>query len=298
MKNKILTLFLSTFIIQLNASDVHSITEISFEQSEISFDFDIQTYYGKRKITDAGDVRNTIGKIESSYYFDGRTIIGPLDQFKFFEPSSYIFLSHSYIRKDFSNLASDLIQYYGPQYWNDREYNLSSIRGRYYHGNYFAGAGLDYSSFDDSTLGEAELGFMLFDNFELGVVGTEYIESDYDFSAAFRYEHSIDEGSYIGLSALISENSDISYLAFKYFLRILESYYLSNEIFLTEDSWKLKSSFYSNQRLSMSLGFSNDNNLSMIGASYFITDNFSLTIQHSSDFEDYYVSKAGISAQF
>ncbi len=298
MKYKIITLLISTIVLQVNAADVHSITEISYEKSETSFDYDIHTSYVDRKIFDAGDIESTIGKFESSYYFSGRQIVGPWDQFKYIDPSSYISISHSVIEKDFKNLASDLIYYYGSKYWEKQDYNSSNISGRYYFRKLFAGGGLIHSSFDDSTLGNLELGMLFFEKLELGAIGNETEGNEYDFSASLRYEHKINEKSFIGVSALISENSESSYLALKYFLAIQDHYYLSNEILLSEKSWKVKSSFYFNKRLSMSLGYANDNNLSMIGARYFITNNFSLSIQHSSDFEDYYTSKASISAQF
>jgi len=298
MKRNIILVFLSALAIQTYAAEVHSITDLFYEMSELSFDFDLHNSLGKLEVLDAGDIESVVEKIESSYYFEGKTTIGPLEQFKFVEPSSYVSVSYSRIQKEFKNLSWELINYYGSKFWENRDYNESSIDGRYYYGKYYAGAGLIQNSFDDKAYTSAELGLLLLDNLEVGANGIESVEDEYEFSALIRYEHKIGETSFIGAVAQISEVLGKSFLALKYFQGIHRHFYLSNEIFLTEKSWELKSSFYLNKKLSLSLGYNNGDELSMIGARYYLTKNFSLSILHYNDFGDYYITKAGIRAQF
>ena len=272
-----------------NAEKIHSISTASFDRSEKSFTYDH---------TGDGDIFADIGKIETSYFWSGRTIVGPLDQFKYVEPGSYISVSHSYVKNDYRNLAVGLISRYGSAKWKDQKFQLSRINGRYYKNNYFLGADLTHNTLYSEILGGGEIGVVLFDKLELSLSGTESWEEEFGFSASTSYEHFINEKSYIGVTASVSENSKKSYLGLKYFLGVSDNYYLSNDITLNEDYWKLVSSFYFNKRLSLSLGYTNDNDLAMIGSRYYLTKNISLDLQYSDGLEDYYTSKVSISAQF
>lgn len=249
MKTKLLLAFIVASS-NLAAQDYQSISSVSIRNTDHGSK-DLNTYF-----------------FNSTFYFDKKKSIGPIDQF------AYI--------NTLSNLEGGYTQSENIGGYDDTKYGRIGgelfvdkfvVSGRYSHADSFIGNTNNY---------RVSLGYLFNDNFLVRsfVHKTENIDATYRFEA--KYNHQISQTDYIGFSASADEEIDNQEISATYFTQLSDGKYLKlsgeyNDNKTFDDNWSIKGQYYFNDKTSVYLQ-QQKNDVHSVGAKYFFTDSLALSM--------------------
>ncbi len=215
----------------------------------------------------------------TTYYFNPRHTVGPLNQFAYISRDNFIRVSGS--TSDYS---------YDPP----RDHNNSTdldlrVYGEFFIKNWHLGAGysrykVEYDSIDyenESHQLELDVGYFVRENLFLYV--NNYIDADDGRSfhlLAARYEHKLNESDYLGISAATNEEFEYIQLNSKYFRKLSNGGYLVPTLSASfyeggGTSFGTGVDYYFNKMTSIG-GRWNDSNSVTIRVNHFFNQHFNL----------------------
>jgi len=225
--------------------------------------------------TDFGSVDLNRYYLNSTYYFDKKSSIGPVDQFSYINTTNNLSASYSQ-SETFSVDDNKYTSFNGEVY-----INKLLIGGRYSDFN-----AADFSSNSYSM----SLGYLFNENFLLSstVHKTEEIAATYTFLA--KYNHQINQTDYFGLSATTDDEVDSKGISATYFTALADNKYLKvtaeyNDDELNGDHWRAKGEYYLNDYTSAFLQYQK-NDYQEIGAKHFFNDHIALSASYLSHDND------------
>lgn len=175
------------------------------------------TSFGVSKL-DTATYDSTSWNVDSTYYFDKKKSLGPLNEFAFINSTNY--LAGGYSKFEDSNSLS--------------------IRGEIFKGDWSFAAGVDSSTSDyfDSDSKKASVGYFIMPNllvdvthFRLtsetnGTIVSPKIEYKSTTISA-KYVYSLQGSDYVGVSGGYTNNNKVVYTSVKYFRALQNDRYLS-----------------------------------------------------------------------
>jgi len=208
--------------------------------------------------------------INSQYFFDEKSSLGPLDQFKYINTTSYL-------NAGFSQLKSTA--------WNT---DSSYIGGMYFMDKWSIGGG--YNKLSSNTLlsnshsNNLSLGYLINDNFSIRYSKSTFSNHDNSSSLSMQYNHQINDKDYLGFSLDDDKNASVTY-----FSHLGEERYLKIGLNYFDDSfgskWSTNVKYYFNNRTSIFANY-HDDKVRSIGAKYFLNQNFALSASYSPENSD------------
>ena len=222
--------------------------------------------------------------IHSRYYFDKKQSLGPLDQFKFINTTSYIY--------------GGINQLKSKEWANDSSY----ISGRYFYGKWSIGGGIHRSKREGSSKGSMSnhfnLGYLVNDNFLVQYSKSNNAITGDSGVLSMQYNHQISDTDYLGFSIGSDEKA-----AMTYFTHLGDERYVKVDIGYDHDlignKWSTNANYYFDNKTSIFANYQ-DGRINSVGAKYFLNDNFALSANYSPensrvDYDAYHIS---LSAQF
>lgn len=263
------------------AEDYHSISDFDYTRS----DFGTLVFAGQRFTTE-----QDLYTLSSTWYFDSKETLGPLNEFEYINKTSNIFGAWS----QFDGSGSHAHQ--------------ATIGGEYFAGNFLLGG--SYTGLDGPDGFTGTLGYLFSDAFLISAeaLKTEGLDTHYLFNA--RYNHQLSGTNYIGFNFSTDDEFDVKTISSRYFTRLSGESYLAAEISYTlfpnniEDLWTFEGDYYLNRRTSLGLGVAKDDTYSF-DFTHFFTENVALKLSYATrdldaqfiegDFKSY---SLGLTVQF
>lgn len=214
----------------------------------------------------------------AKYYFDTKSTLGPLAEFKYINTTSNIFGGFSE---------------------NDGRSN-TSLGGEYFNGNFSIGT--SFNSADDDDLSLLTVGYLINDDFIIKVHAGSPFGSDSSFAYQAQYNHQLDGSDYLGFSFITNDDFDYQAYSATYFKKLEGQSYLKAELDYHDgdgDSYlSTETTYYFNKMTSVSLMLDEDSNYGF-GANHFFNESYSIGANYSSAKDyDYDVFHVNFSARF
>ncbi len=230
--------------------------------------------------------------LKSTYFFDKKSTLGPLDQFEYINKTSNV--SGGYFDTD-----------------HTKTYVMG---GEHFINKFLIGASYHYSDFDfhayDNKTNEygLKIGYLISDNL-IVKANAKKVEIETDFSDdilldskssenyynfSISYNHHINESDYIGVTYNTDEDLDTQTISSKYFMAIDQSSYLTAGISYTknvkfgsslrndDNDWAANLGYYFNDRTSAFVSY-DDNDDYVIGAKHYFNNNYSVSVNYSAN---------------
>ncbi|MBU2893076.1 putative porin [Colwellia sp. D2M02] len=280
---------------------------------------DYQSFSGAGySLTDEGDTDTSMFNLNSRYYFDGRAVLGPLNQFKFIEKISNISVGYQYndsdIGLDYGNGQSS---YFG----SSNTHNLSAS-GEWFTGDFLIGGGYSYADSEVKVRSNDTYNTSYSRNSDAYFLTAGYLFSDdllvkvnvnkYEGESAYvtmsaSYNWQLGDVDYVGFTYSTDEDLDFHNLSAKYFMGLANESYLvmgadyiyDNSGDYEDDSWNANVNYYFNTKTSVSASYGNDESYS-VGANHYFNKNYALGAYYASsnDTNDYDTYGVNFTAQF
>lgn len=206
----------------------------------------------------------------STWYFDRKVTLGPLNEFEYINKTSNIF--GAYTR--FEGMNAD--------------FDDALIGGEYFAGNLLVGG--SYRNLEDFDVVTGTVGYLLNSNFlvSLDAVKAEDIDAEYFVNA--RYDHQLGGTNYIGFHFRTDDEFDTKEISSRYFTQLASENYLAAEVSYTifdnaDDIWALDGDYYFNQRTSLGLGIAKDEVYSL-DFTHFFTRNIAVELGYTTSRND------------
>ena len=224
--------------------------------------------------------------IDTTYFFEKKQVLGPLDQLNYINTASNVFGNYSH---------------------SDNSDNVS-VGGSVFIDNLVVGGAYSYADYDSGSADNysARLGYLFSENFIVNAYAnkSEGVDTDYRFSAS--YNHQLTGNDYIGFTYSSDDDFDYQMLSSTYFRSLAGGQYLvaaltyqDNDDFENDLGGNL--SFYFNNKTSLSASYDDDDNFG-IGAQHFFSQNYSLSLRYQSnssdELNDYDIYSVNVNAQF
>lgn len=272
----------------VSADEYQSITKLAVTHQ--SFDFE-----------DA-----TTTSLESKYYFDARSVLGPYNEFSFIN-------THSYVSARVSN--SD----YYDGYSGVTDYGVG---GEFFLNNFVIGADASRSNNEHEFLGDfdynsysASFGYLFSNDLTARI---RYHDTNIDgndgfFTADAQYNLTLNNTDYIGFTVNTDEDFDNYGVGTKYFSDLGEERYLTAQLDISSgviDEWTLSSNFYFSKTTSIfgsyhSSDAGNDRAAYTFGGEHFFNKHWALLGSYTRVNDDYDIGqydenvyKLAVTAQF
>lgn len=240
-------------------------------------------------------------RLNSRYYFDKKSTLGPLDQFDYINKTSNIYASYDHYSYKHARR-------FNLNYPNGKSESLS-MGGEAFVNNFVIGGSYNYSEGENSIgyqanskLGSLTLGYLLNDNLIVKAVASHREGQDTSYQFLSSYSLQINDTDYLGVSISTDEELDNTSVSSKYFTKLGANNYLAVRLsFLDsyyDDLWTVGGSYYFNRKTSVSVDYSNNDDY-YLGVNYFLNKNVALNINYNSntDFSDLDGYSLGITVQ-
>jgi hypothetical protein len=296
---------------QISAEEYQSFTNASYSKND----------YKNADTTSFG--------INTSYFFDARTTLGPLNQFKYINKISNISAGYNHSKLESSSLEMSNF----PDYNSKGNTNTISVNGEWFSGDILFGGGYSYidhehsSSFDNGSTVESyqfdnnsdafhlSAGYLFSDDLLVKVNMNKYEGTDEYFTMYVDYNWQLGDVDYVGFTYSTDENLDFHNISAKYFMDLADDSYLilgavyiydnsvrySNEYDRDDSFWSTNASYYFNDKTSISADY-NENDIYNLSANHFINKNYAVGAFYSasskSDFEGFDSYGVSFTAQF
>jgi hypothetical protein len=234
---------------------------------------------------DSGFISSESFRLNSRYYFDKKLTLGPLDQFDYINKTSNVYGSYD-------NNSYKYSRNYNLNYPNGKSERLS-MGGEAFVDNLVIGGSYNYSEGENSIgykgnskSGSLTLGYLFNDNFIVKAVAShrEGQETSYQFFSS--YNHQINATDYLGMSISTDEEFDNTSVSSKYFTKLGADNYLALRLSYADGFgdalWSLGSSYYFDQKTSVSVDYNSDDDY-FLGVNYFINENVALNALYNSN---------------
>lgn len=207
----------------------------------------------------------------STWYFDGKETLGPLNEFAYINTTSNIFGSWS----RFDGLSNDADQV--------------GIGGEYFAGNLLLGG--SYLNLDDVDFFTGTVGYLFSENFLVSVdaAKVEGAGTNYLFNA--RYNHPLRGNAYLGFNFSTDDEFDGKNLSSRYFTPLAGNDYLALEVSWSifddadEELWAVEGDYYFSERTSLGLGIAEDEVYSF-DFTHFFNENVALELGYTTSDDD------------
>lgn len=238
--------------------------------------------------------------LNTTYYFDEKKTLGPLDQFEYINTVSNVFATYQH--DEFNSGSINGLK-------SSSDTDRYSIGGIWVTGKFILGAGSSYSDYEaenNYSLGVSEnsdsyhvnLGYLITDNFKVGV--TRYKHDDVDALDIYnaQYKVQLNGDDYIGFSYTTNDHFDFHDFSAKYLKKLSNDQYLVvqasylddghkvtglhfGETYFT-DRWAVDTQYYFSKNTSVSMSYDKHENYSL-GAKHFFTKNYALAVSYSNN---------------
>lgn len=226
--------------------------------------------------------------VNSIYFLDKKSTLGPLDEFE-------------YINKT-SNVSGN--------YFNGEHLDSYKLAGELFIDNVLVGGSYQYTDFDqnhgEDDLYNLSLGYLFSDNILIKAVATRFDSNTRYFYSA-DYNHQINDSDYIGFTYSTDEDFDAQTLSTKYFTALGQGNYLTAGLSYTnnddfDNDLSANVEYFFNSMTSVSGSYDDDDNYTL-STKHFFNKNYALSAGYSSnassnDFEDYDQYTVDFTAQF
>ncbi|WDD98011.1 putative porin [Thalassomonas actiniarum] len=221
--------------------------------------------------------------LDTRYYFDKKSTLGPLDEFEYINKTSNVF--GSFVDTDFNKTFT--------------------LGGEAFIDKLLVGATYHYSDFDhggsDDTY-SLSLGYLISDDFLVKVVKDDN-NDEYLFSAS--YNHQINDSDYIGFTYSTDDDTDVQTLSSKYFTDLGQGRYLTAEVSFSDiddadNDLAGRVEYFFNSHTSMAASYNDDDDYS-VGAKHYFNKNYALGASYQSNTDsdiDYDLYTIDFTAQF
>ncbi|MBL4910477.1 MAG: putative porin [Alteromonadaceae bacterium] len=208
----------------------------------------------------------------STYFFDKRSTLGPLNEFEYINPISNVFAGYA---------SGD---------WND-SYRLG---GELFINNFLIAGSYHRIDADNKKASvdnyDMSLGYLITDDFLVKVTANkvEDVNVFYQFNAAYNWQ--LNANDYIGFTYNTDENFDFHTFSSKYFVALAQEQYLTTSISYIftnngDDFWSVGANFYFNKNSSIFANYA-ENDIYSFGAEYYFNKNYALSVRYSSNSTD------------
>ncbi|WP_170176737.1 putative porin [Litorilituus sediminis] len=242
--------------------------------------------------------------LNSRYYFDARTALGPLNEFDYINSISNLGVSYSYMKSEYDKVL--VVDQDGTivDFEASSKNQIIHVDGEWFIGNFLLGGGASYidsssssnfmalspsgvvtqsghNSDDQDTYYRADLGYLITQNL---IIKASYHDINNFLSYTVSYNFDFNDSDYIGFSYNTDEDFDTHSLSTKYFANISTTSYLvlgaaywyyGSSSVLDNDYWSIYSSYYFNKFSSVSASYGENDNYS-VSVNHYFTDNFAL----------------------
>ncbi len=262
--------------------------------------------------TDAGSYKSDDINLNSTYFFDPRLALGPLNEFDYINKINNLSANYHH------DSSESFYEFNGNSNDYESKSNSFAVSGEVIVGQFLIAGGYSHIksdskavifSDDSSNSYNMSLGYLITDDFLLKANVNKFDDSDEFYSFDARYNLQLNKTDYVGFNYDTDEDFDFHTLSTKYFTKLSSDNYLvlsgsytydsrDNEegyIFSDLSHWHIGSSYYFNQHTSVFASYGKHDYYS-VGANHFFTNNFSLRAQYNSaatsknDFDGYSVS--------
>ena len=235
----------------LYATEYQSFTDISYNKQDLDSNFESYS-------------------IQSQFYFDKKQALGPLDQFKYINTTSYLYGA-------FNQLESKT--------WGR---DSTSIGGKYFIGKWSIGGGYSKTSHNGNSKNEhsshLNLGYLINDNFLVKYSKSNHSKYGDSGRLSMQYNHQLNDKDYLGFNINSDEKA-----AMTYFTHLGDEQYLKVRVDYDHDAhgnkWTTNANYYFDNKTSIFASYHNDK-LGNIGAKYFINENFALSASYDPKFDN------------
>ncbi|WHI44899.1 putative porin [Microbulbifer sp. VAAF005] len=209
---------------------------------------------------------------ETTYYFDSKESLGPLNEFEYINKASN--LSGAFNHFDQASTDEDSF----------------AVAGEYFT-NFGLVLGASLANIDDEDINTASLGYLVVPNF---LVKLSYVDGD-EFSeddayAEFRYSHQLSGSDYVGFDLITDDDFEKSVFSSKYYADLGGDQYLTAEFSYSDyensDSyWQIGADYFLNQRTSLGAKFDENEDVK-VGFSHFVSRNVAVEASYSTIHDD------------
>jgi hypothetical protein len=297
---------------QISAEEYQSFTSVGFSKNNVSFS------------GDRYDFESTRLDLNTSYFFDARPTLGPLNQFEYINKISNISAGyeHSKLEDDSSGWS------HSPNYSSKNTTNTINVGGEWFNGDFLLGGGYAYTDSEhSSSRGNGQgvdsyksdnnadsyrlsAGYLFSDDLLVKVNMNKYEDTDGYFTMSVDYNWQLGNVDYVGFTYSTDEYLDFHNVSAKYFMDLAnESYLTLGASYIYDNSggnyendfWNVNAQYYFNQKTSLSAGYS-ENDKYNLGVNHFINKNYAVGAFYSSssdnDYEDDDAFGVNFTAQF
>lgn len=233
------------------AEDYHSISDFDYVWAELG-PFQSDTY-----------------TLSSTWYFDSKQTLGPLNEFEYINKTSNIFGSWTQ--------------------FDESDAHQAEIGGEYFAGHFLLGGSYSGDNGPDRFTGT--LGYLFSDNFLVSADALKFEGDDdtyYFFNA--RYNHQLSGTNYIGFNFRTDDEFQLNTISSRYFTKLSGESYLAAGVSYTfvddfDDSWTLEGDYYFSPRTSLGLGVSSNDTYSF-DFTHFFTESIALELNYATRDDD------------
>jgi hypothetical protein len=222
----------------------------------------------------------TLWSLNSTYFFDKKQTLGPLDQFE-------------YINK-VTNVGAGFSRFDGENFW--------SIGGEYFAENNLV-LSARYTDNAGSHATSVGIGYLISKDFIIRAQAAKPEEGDTSYRFSASYNHQLQGNDYVGFTAYTDDEFDQYGISSKYFASLGADRFIAVGVSLAEQfdrsTWAANADYYFSKMTSVGMSYSKEDSYSL-NAKHFFNQNWALEAGFASntDNSDYKAYSLSVSGQF